>query len=377
MPRPAGRLQIFVERLRSTGFAGAPNLGRADYSLTLTWKPPRKFSRVVDVPGPDADLEFSVGPGATVTFKAKPHKRSKAKPRLESVEGPTPLDWPDDVPPQASRDARKGVAFPAGGRHRVTVSTAGEEGAVLVSAKVRPPRTSPTRLDLRQDHRAAIVDQTSGITRLVPTAGGTVQVEDPSHMLAGAGVVVPAGALRKPTVFCVASGYPFAGPIGTRSAGPPVLIAPHKVRLKKSVEVVVPYEPRRPGVGDSPPDVSVFVRDARGRSRAVPSDAMTVDATNSVILVTTRKLGVFQAFVPDVFRAADFAAPYDATAIEYTRLTPDAVALSGDVLVVKLSPYSHGVTESGDEYHSLPVIYESDGDQWRRAGIRPQQLRRP
>jgi len=266
-----------AEIAAADGSAGTP------YSVTIAWKSPKKFGTPATLdPGGEGQLAFSGEAGATATLSVKKARRSAAVPIVLSLSGP---DGDVALVPAATA----AVVLPVAGDYTMTFGDSGTAGgAVTAAVKVKSLKPAKRTADLG----------TSGVppgtaldtTRLLGPAGGTVGA-DGDGPIAGASVMVPAGALSQPTSLLLGSTSVIATTAPGISAGPAIFVGPEGLSFAPAqVQVTIPYDASFFEGGTA--GLRVYTRAADGTIEEITG--FTIDAAASTVTFAVSHFSTFE-----------------------------------------------------------------------------------
>jgi hypothetical protein len=262
--------------------------GTGDYSLALTAAPQtHSFGAMTLATSEMLPFTFSAPPGSTLALTAKAAKGSTATPRFGLLESGTfSQDLAAAGRATATSHTVSVVSVGGNGDFSVPVSNTGPSGSLNVSVVIRPPKTKPSKLDLRGVVHGRPAGGETLMTRAIGSAGGTVTVADATSDLDGATVVVPAGALTASLPITIASAaVPPLGDDSKQAAGPAVDLEPSGTVFSQSVTVTLPFDFSLLPADAVPADIQVLVREKDGSSATFP--VSSVDEVNGTVTVQT------------------------------------------------------------------------------------------
>jgi hypothetical protein len=262
-----------------------------DYSASVSWKPRSSWVGTGGPLDPEAtdSFSFAAPAGATATIDVLPAPDSLFDGQISGITGPVGFD-----PMGAAGTHAVIPVCPVTGDYSVKFKNAGvAAGAWLVRVKLKLPKVSKGKVDIRDRALAGAFGDHTVYGRIVGEEGGLVLVGDESGgALAGASVSVPADALGAPTVITISATTTVHPEGGAYPAGPAVEFGPEGTTFTENATLSLPYDPAYfPGGTET---LEVYVRDAEGNVTLVPGP-YTVDEVNHLVSFPVSHFSSYQA----------------------------------------------------------------------------------
>ena len=325
------------------GAAGTP------YSVTISWKSPKKFSFAPTLdPGGESELAFSGEAGAIATLSVKKAKRSTAAPALVSLIGPG-VELPLSASPAI-------VELPVTGDYTLKFEDTGAAGgAVIVGVKVKPPK--PTKRVVNLGASSIPPGTALELSRAIGPSGGTIGID--AGPLTGTSVSVPADALTQATSILIGTTSVIATFAPGISAGPAIFLGPEGLSFAPAqVQVTIPYDASYFPNGTS--DLRVYTRAADGAIEEITG--LTIDAVAATVSFAVSHFSTFE--VRRAFRIVE--RPILTHPVSPT-LLGDTAAVGGDAAAFGIPFYDPtGINQSAGGI----IVHHRNGDgTWTTDGV--------
>lgn len=287
---PDGELVVTV--------ASADGATESAYTLRVKTTPPRKATAAVQVGGVGGSVDIGAEAGMRITLSARTDTPGAAF-RIDGVDGPAGFEVDTGSTDEgAATDAAAPFVAPFAGTYTVRFgNTGGIPCEVALTVARKRAKAAPRTVDVRSGAIGGSGEE-SAVAGVIGAEGGAVVVPDLGLSgglddISGAGVAFPAGALAFPTTVVVASAASLgiAGSIG--SLGPAVFFGPEGTDFGAAARVTIPFDSAL--VGGVTTDVTVYVRDSRGRVTQVTLDAQSF-ATPGFVSFAATHFSSYQAF---------------------------------------------------------------------------------
>ena len=282
-------------------FGDGASTGR--YRLTAKWSSPKTFKikgeELFDE-GDEIDVFAAVDGDALLTMKIKATKGSTAKPFFDRIEYDLAIDPEETEFDQDLDDApslKKIVALGRGDAAFVIGNESGEGGIAGV-IKVKAPKPARRKIMVTDDQLQGDEGKAATGAVVSPAKSNVVQTNDPAIVGAGLGVasvLVPAGAVTKPTTILIGSSPARPPPSGTglNGAGPTIFFGPSGLQFQGSVTVTIPFDPASIPGGDTS-GLQVFTRDANGNVTEITG--FTVNVADGTVTFPVSHFSSFRVF---------------------------------------------------------------------------------
>ena len=263
-----------------------------DYALTVSWKAQTSFTQTSDVASGDSDvLEFEAEEGAVVTLSVKPAKGSPARGNLDSLTLPSS----DEILLLGTKSKQ---TLEEAGAHVLAFSNVGDEdGALVATAKVKPPKAIKRKIALTSKViGSGNPEGDTAFATVLGRTGGFVTVPaldegEPGAELFGSSVTIPPDALTGATAIIIATAPDLDPPGGGAGAGTTVFFGPEGAKFDAPATVTIPYDSAFDSMTE---DLVIYTRDAKGKIRPVPPP-YTFDAVAHTVSFATSHFSSFRA----------------------------------------------------------------------------------
>ena len=265
-----------------------------DYSLAISWKAPTTFTGSFDVPAGESDvLPFNADEGSTVTLSVKPGKGFASDGVLASL---TPPEGPEVL--LVGTKSKQTLAET--GVYSLAFSNVGDDGELIVTAKVKPPKPLKRKIALTSKViGSGNPDGDTAFASVVGLSGGLVSVPEvdegePGFELTGSSVLLPPNALPAATAIVIATAPALVPPGDGTGAGTTVFFGPEGAKFDAAATVTIPYDAAFDAMTDT---LVIFTRDAKGKIQPVPPP-YTFDTVAHTVSFATSHFSSFRAVMP-------------------------------------------------------------------------------